>query len=342
MGYCIVVFVVSILALVFIPHDAHAVTRSEIYHLEKNINEIRDKIKSYENSIITWKKNIQIYEVSLDEFIEAERIAREWDRFTDTQGSRDALRVAHQNVITAENRLNDAKKEFNRILDLKNTLFVTIQSLEKKLSNDEKILKDNSQTNLAGLTKVIGIELSKTCQIMIINNFPTDCPTYQDLQDLDTSRVESGVFGYHDGFYQRGQPLVKNDHRLYDFEKEFVIVVNPSGNLASRIKMITIENSLDNYFLPYDFVKKDHTRTVNHDRYVDSCKNAVISASEWKGLLPDTIHYLRTGCTVTGYDSVEKITDPITNIDITTSPFYQYTLWLDDTKQKCKGLCKQY
>ena len=342
-GTAILAIIPVLLILTQTPPDVHAITRSDIYHMKNQINDLKDKIESYKNDITNQKRTVQIIEDNLTVLIDKERIANSWDQLTKTGESRNNAIAAFQAVTSAKTDLKNAKDKLDTYLARSNSALITLQQLEKKLEQDEKLIKQNSVIKLQGLTRVIGVELSKTCQTMIINEFDTNCPTYYDLQSLDNSLLASGEFRLIDGFYQRDKPLYNNDHVLYDFEKDFIIIVNPSGNIAKRIKMITIENNMSHYFTAYDMHKNDdNTRTINHIRWVDSCKNAVITAENWQKTLPDTIHYLRTGCTVTGIDTIETIQDEITEVDLTTSPNYQAKWKQESDIIKCKGLCFEY
>lgn len=341
-GTIILAIIPVLLILTVNPPDVHGVTRSEIHHMKTQVNELRDDIESLNPSIESQRNKVNLLKSNLEVYKNDERRANEWDRLTKTTESRDNAINAYQKVKNTETQIKNETDKLESLISKKNAINHTIQQLEKKIKSDELLLKKNSKILLQGLTRVIGVEISKTCQTMIIHSFETDCPSYRELQSLDNSLLASGEFKEINGFYQRDKPLYNNDHVLYDFETDFVIIVNPSGNIASRIKMITIESNMDTYLTAFDMKKIDDTRTLNHDRWVDSCKNAVINSSNWKFLLPDTIHYLRTGCTVTAFDSIEVIEDKITEVDLTTSPNYQAKWKHEADVIKCKGLCFEY
>jgi hypothetical protein len=104
--------------------------------------------------------------------------------------------------------------------------------------------------------------------------------------------------------------------------------------------MITIENNFQTYFVP-DIDNKLHnnTRTYHELRWTEGCHNAQISVINWTSILPDTIHYLRTGCTVTGFDEMkfENRTDSEWNPE--DSPGWHYRNWVEEMKKLCLGLC---
>lgn len=337
--------VVLLIVSLFISHyavDAHATTRGDIFAMNAEIEAEKATVKKYETLADEQKIRIASLEKAYDELKERERIAREWDLLNDTPETRAEAEKARNSLAQGGTDIDVAKERLVEFLDVINSSQVRIASLVRSISEGETDLRRAESDGLRGLTHFIGVDLSGTCKIMLKNGFTTDCPDMSELLQLDNSNPLSGKFGMHDGLFQRGMPLVKNDHELYRFDEDFGIIVNPSPNLASRIKMIVIEPSLDTYVLPSDMTKTDNTRTVNHQRYVHDCKSAVITAGNWKFLLPDTIHYLRTGCTITEFDEVEAIDDPVTEIDISSSRHWQEAQALEQNKIRCKGLCFEY
>ena len=333
----------SILLLVLVPNTADAlgstITRSDIGKMKSSIDTLRTDIINYNEDILQKRLDITIKEAEIISHTAKEKISKEWDRLVNTEGSRNELRDAHNITRTAEKTLTTLNKELQDLINKKLLAENTISSLDKQVDVNEKIIKENSKIELQGLTRVIGIDISKNCRTMIVNGYDHNCPTYEELIQLDSSLPGSGEFSVINGLFQRGSPTYINDHRLYDFEKGWYIIVDPSPILAKNIKMITIVNNLDSYFGVYDNIKVNNIRTIQHERYVDSCGTATISGGNWLFNLPTTIHYLRLGCEGDFFNTEVKITDPITTIDITTSPNYQYSLWLSNAKERCIGLC---
>ncbi len=72
--------------------------------------------------------------------------------------------------------------------------------------------------------------------------------------------------------------------------------------------------------------------------------DAMITSDNWKALLNDTIHLLRNDCDLsyTEFEDREFIPTILSEIDITTSPFWQYTQWLNSSIERCKTLCFEY
>ncbi|QDI74069.1 hypothetical protein [Nitrosopumilus spindle-shaped virus] len=201
-----------------------------------------------------------------------------------------------------------------------------------------------------GLSKSIGIALSKTCETMVKNNFSSNCPTYEELVQLDSSnQYISGYFVYDDnGFYHRENPKLNNHYRFYDFEKEWNIFVDPPGDMRDRMRMIYLENNFDLYKISGVSYSKsdDQIRTYGIDRYIHSCYYATIGSEKWLELLPDTIRYVRSGCdeSHTKFKDTIEIKDELVEHDITTSRAYQHNQWLQQVKDNCTkeyGVCNE-
>jgi len=104
------------------------------------------------------------------------------------------------------------------------------------------------------VTKIIGIQLSRTCLQQEKHNLTSKCPTYQDLMQFDnTIRYVSGDITYHDGYWHREQPNFKKHCNYYTPNYILLIVVDPDGCWFKErgIKTITIQS-----INPNDFVYK--------------------------------------------------------------------------------------
>ena len=193
-------------------------------------------------------------------------------------------------------------------------------------------------------TKTIGLQLSQTCRIMVVHNITSNCPSYEDLYDLgwDSSLPGSGEFYYDDtGFYKRGQAAYKDVHELYRYFDNHILV-DPPSEIASRAKLIIISPSLPTYIPPGEYKKEDNSRTLAKDRYVESCKVATITAENWEFLIADTIFYLRSDCTHTVFEHLWTVDDYISSMNIATSAKYKHDKWVEESKIKCKEICKEY
>jgi hypothetical protein len=174
---------------------------------------------------------------------------------------------------------------------------------------------------------------------MLKNDMKTTCPTFATIMalNLDTSKKESGSFSFYDGYYHRGDPLLKNDYKMYDFEK-YNVIVDPSPAMMQRVKMIIISPSLSNYLLSDDLTKVNNTRIIHKDRYVDNCKEATISSKTWLDTIGDTVNYLRSGCTGTLLNTIDTFTDNSTITKIEQSSKWKHDQWLKGIKESHKQL----
>lgn len=193
----------------------------------------------------------------------------------------------------------------------------------------------------------IGISLSKNCTILLKNNLTTNCPSYNVLEQLDTSNQEiSGKFEYKDGYYQRGSAQTKEHYNYYSFIDDWIIFVDPPGNTMDRVKLITIENNFETYFTGEDmgtFSNETGTyRTFKQSIYVnDRCNSGTIDGKQWKELLPDMIFYLRNNCNddFKLFNETKVVLMSLTTHDITTSQKYIHDQWVKDALERCKQKC---
>ena len=94
-------------------------------------------------------------------------------------------------------------------------------------------------------TKIVGIQLSKTCLQMERNNVTSKCPTYNDLMQFDNTLPDvSGNVTYTDGYWHREATAFKFKHCNWYLDKyPVIIVVDPDGcwQRYTGIRMITIQ-----------------------------------------------------------------------------------------------------
>ena len=167
---------------------------------------------------------------------------------------------------------------------------------------------------------------------------------YSDISYLDNSPKTIGNLGI-DGRVS----TPKQDNPEWLRFQNFTIVVDPPGNIANRIKMIHIVSNLDAYMTPDQMtVKENNTRGIkeykatqsvrlySHTRSVDShCTKSTITYKNWQTVLPDTIQYMKSGCTDTKIDTVGRDIKPITKHDIPTSAKYKLDKFYDMVKKDC-------
>ena len=333
--------------------DQKAIAVQEIKDIDDKIQDKKDDIESQEISIKDMRDELRKFEAGAD-----------WESIKQKLGLEDEINDAARILSEYKSGLDDLFNE-------KNDLVKILDSLSDRIDNAEL----DRPTDLSHLDTKIGIALSKSCETMIKNNFETNCPTYKQLVQLDSSDTDiSGKFTTTDGFFHRGDEIVKNSYKFYWNDKQIRIFVDPPGDMTERIKMIYIQPNFDTYTVAGDMTIHDEFRIINdnrtetignktrliefenrtqteffgtvlyHDRYIDKCKTATINANNWKFLIGDTIHLMRNECDrgFTAFEEREVILPEYSKIDITTSPNWIYQQWLKHTEEFCIFKYKQY
>jgi hypothetical protein len=192
--------------------------------------------------------------------------------------------------------------------------------------------------------KVVGIVIEKSCLIS------DRCLNYSDVIPLDnTDPRYMGKFVEKNGDYTRQATSNQNNYRWLEFQKGFTVVVDPPLKFRTQIPIITIVSKLDEYHLEgqkkitelndcHDCKALNKVRTYSHTRYVDAtCTNAVITAKNWKTVLPDTINYLRNNCdpAQTTIQSISYEIKPLTKHDISTSSKSKLDKFYAKVKSEC-------
>ncbi len=191
----------------------------------------------------------------------------------------------------------------------------------------------------------IGITLSNTCLIMLKNDFETNCPSYDELGLLfpDTSNQNvSGILEYTDNFYQRSPAAFKNHYEYYKFDDKIMLWIDPPIDLYEKINIITITS--ENFIYPVrDQVINSSSIKIGQGRYIDSCRNVIITSENFYFLLGDTIQHLLLNCEegTTNFNEEKIIEWERTKHDITTSAKYKLEKWIDYVKENCLGVFQQ-
>ncbi len=186
-----------------------------------------------------------------------------------------------------------------------------------------------------------GIQISKTCynihRYAPINS-TTNCPTYEAIMAIfpDTSNKEvSGGFVYKHNMLQREKAPMEKSYNYYAFKNQTFLFIDPDLQTSKQLGMIVIESQLKTYPVNYKVV--DNTRIMGEGRYIDDCRNAVITAENWIFLLGDTIEFMRHDChpTYTLFNQTKIIYANLTKHDITTSSKWLHDEFLKYVKENC-------
>ena len=336
-------FLVVVYILFSMP-QADAITRAEYEELKIQEDQTRENLKSYEIQLSDQRELIKENNAKLSTLKE---------ELKDVNGLSDweSLRLKAEFEKAVQDAINHAKELRNGLGDILTLKSDGIKFLKSLNLNDITI---DGPKPLSHLTTKIGVSLSKSCEIMIKNGFESNCPSYKQLIQLDSSNTDiSGKFTTDDdGFFHRGDEPVNNSYRYYWNDSTIRIFVDPPGDMANRIKMIYIQPNFDDYTVrsdrtvndSFEVIQGNRTLTLGnqtkvitfdvrnqtsefgiiiyHDRYIDRCNQATINANNWLFLLPDTIHLMRNQCDrdYTAFEEREIITPNSTAYSPADSP----------------------
>lgn len=310
--------------------------------IEEEIRLNREQIRDYEQTRDRYQKELDVVK---------EESKSSWAIIA-TRADAEKIVQSIDNIIEVwlihEEELEDGRTQ---IIQERQTIKTVLE--EAKVALAESKFSEIDQKHLVGLS------ISKTCVTLLRNDIPTNCPSYADLINLDSSNTDvSGEFVTEDdGWFHRGPSSYEESWRWYDYDDKIRLILDPPLTMSSRIPMVTIENNFGVYFAAGDHTinpvtlgngidsvgtYSDSKRTYHSSRHIDRCVEAVISADKWTTMLTDTIVMLRTGCVNTTVQDRFEEYIPRTEIDITTSPNWQYSQWVDAAKNSCKTICKQY
>lgn len=325
---------------VLIP-NVYAMTRADIESIEAQILSKEKQIPALDNKISEQKIVIVNRESAADQKREElrdvkDRMGQSWDALLSVE----RIEKEYQDSLKS---LQQAKDLLISLLNEKSQLILDVKTLNSELVTGKKEIKQ-TKFDVSKITKLIGVQLSNSCIDMIKNNIPNNpCPTYEELESLDTSRREySGQFADDNGFYHRMAPKFINSWRIYDSDPTPRIIVDPPQGMAERMRMITINPNFSVYFTEGDQKLDEGIRTWHEGRYIDNCKQAYIGTNDWKRILPDTIATLHNNCSHTSLDELRQETMPFTELPLGETQYWKDKVWLEDAKERCKGRCFEY
>lgn len=337
------VLIISLAVLIAGSQYADALERSDIDNFKAQTKDKEKQLSNLETKISEQKITIQNRETLADQ---------KKDQLRDVKNNMGQSWDALLSVERIEKEYNDSLKSVKEAKDYLITLLnqKSQLTLDLKLANSELIKLDrelknqkNPSFNVTKITKLVGIQLSNSCINLIKNNLPNDCPTYEVLQQLDTSRIEvSGEFGFKNNYYQRLTPQYINSWRLYDHDPTPRLIVDPPPGMADKIRMITINPNFSVYFTASDQKLNEGIRTWHEGRYIDNCKQAFIGSNDWKRILPDTIATLHNNCAHTSLEELKQESMPFTDLPLGETRYWKDKVWLEETKERCKVKCFEY
>ena len=309
------------------------VTRDVIKEIKLDIKALNKELDELKANQTEYNSLIPLLEKQFDQTKTKEAKAKADYENVPSQEKLDKWNTDKDSLKALKDDLTDKKLDKMRVDARIREINKLLGTTTKQLITEQKEIAKGGYSTI----QTVGINLSNTCVIMLQNNLTSYCPDYRMILDLklDNSHKYSGKFNFTDGYWHRQKPLVKNDYTLYDF-KQPNLIVDPSQNVAARIKMITITSNFNQYLLEEDMIKENNTRIIHKDRYVKDCNEAIINADSWLETIADTVQYLRRGCTGTLLNTIDEIHDNVTKQDRTTSAKYKHDLWLKEAIKKYK------
>ena len=152
-------------------------------------------------------------------------------------------------------------------------------------------------------SSLIGIQLSQSCIVMEKNHVKSNCLSYFDLKQFDTTNpLWSGQF-VNDTWYHRSTAHVKNLWQYYSGKN--TVYVDPSTEFTTRAKMIIVQSDNFTWINPDESVGANHTRNEYVNKAVVGCYEARVAPN--LNLINQTIQYLKGGCKDPAYYN-DKIT----------------------------------
>ena len=344
--------------------ESYAISKSDLEELkEEKINmknEIKDLIIIKNDQLEILKIDYLKVKLLNSELKKIETLA-DWNSLKLKQVLEDQLIKSNLSFNTAQTNYDNSISKLLSIIQLSWNVTSTIEN--------------SVLDNLPDVDTKIGIKISSTCETMLKNNFTTNCPTYKQLEYLDTSDISiSGNFTTDEnGFYHRGDERVSESYKFYWKDTTTRVFVDPPSSMVDKMKMIYIQSNFNTFIFPQDIAIDDkfeiqitnktdvygeNTKFTEYrdrvkiesfglvsynDRYIDDCKIATISADNWQFLVEDTLHFMINNCDI-DYTNFEEreITSPIkTEIDLTTSPNWVYQQWVKNTVENCTSKYKE-
>ena len=180
---------------------------------------------------------------------------------------------------------------------------------------------------------------------VMVSGACVDCPTVEELNlvfpDTSNQQVSGKIV---DGIREPAQ--MRNHYEWYRYEDRNIIWQDPPGDVLTRAKLIVIENQIQPYKLGKNStLMVNNTSILGDKRWVsDGCNKSIIPKDNWMIYLGDTIRYMLHNCDpkYTTINTLLEVKTEKTNQDITTSYKWKLDKWLEETKEKCRTICKEY
>ena len=156
--------------------------------------------------------------------------------------------------------------------------------------------EDTTKTPSYGL---IGIQLSKTCEIELKYHMNTTCFNYHDLLKFDNTDPSWAGNWTDTPFFHRLNPKISNSH-LNGTIYPWIIMVDPNSNFQQIAHLIIINPGNFTWVNPDDTSLGGMTYKIHNNRMNSNCQTLIVAPNMW--LINDTINYIKSGCLHTSYN----------------------------------------
>lgn len=142
---------------------------------------------------------------------------------------------------------------------------------------------------------VVEILLSQSCNTLLKNNIPSNCPTIKELSKFDTSnQAVSGKFVIGpNGDYSRTKPQIKNNWTFYT-KPIACVECNVDLFRPDVIKTILIESGPFTYINKTQILNNTHSFISFSNQIIQGCTTATITYDP--KLLHNVINYFESEC----------------------------------------------
>lgn len=336
--------------------------------LRKEINDMQIELQEVEKRILEWFKdeltykhdtiNAERHMDDMEEIFEDKETAyrHALDVKVRDQDDIDFQKTAYDQYKKASKELNKATREHikavNEEIEAKQE-HLDDTNLKIKLEDELKELLDQLVTARIDASvshrehQFISITLSKTCQQLIENNLPTDCPTYRELRDVFDNTVPEISGTFSEGKYDiyREDPNYTEHWKYYQQLKNWkIIIVDPDVKMMQRSALIEV--------MPHTFSYVENMRTPNksssidvdkneryiwHDvKYTTRCDGAIVAPDI--DLITDVVNHFLSNC-----KEEHMIKDIIPLVEkVEPKPKQTWTMpsWIEKIKSGCLPTCK--
>ena len=309
--------------------------------LDIQVLELKSNVKTSEKEVKSLKRDLRHIEDDWSATDEEVTVVK--DAYKKALKSHSDLERELENTINDRNKVTEAMEQNKINLEEEELYFI---SLGEDLS-DLKIQLSQIYRN----NQFIAIKLSRTCEIMIENEYPTECPTYRELEKEwdNTIHLVSGEF-IDKGYDIERQPSQYKNYWKYYMQLPGwkVITVDPDADMMDRAMLIEIQASHFSYIenmggrdKTSSFVQAGLLNSTSNQGYYkwedvkvyDTCRHAIV-APDTEQLIHVVNHFLDS---CKGEKPEKKVfvgLAPFPSFDKADSMWYKQMKWFKEQIDK--------